>query len=365
MTNKEREILELIKAHPQIKQGEIAKLLHISRSTVAVHISSLQRQGLIAGKGYIVNEEPYVLGIGAANVDVYGKSRIALRLHYDHPADISSSVGGVMHNIIVNYAKLGGKTRLISAYGDDSYGSQIVKDCEKNGIDISDCLEVKGHSSGVFLQVQDENNDMFLAICDMSILDVLNSEYIYSKADIITRAGLVVIDPSLKEEVIEAIIDICKDKVPVYIDPISDNYAMKMAPYAGNFELIKPNRSELASLTGMKTDDLEGVKKACKSLLAKGCRKVVTSLGKDGILYMDEDLCLHRRFKEEKKMVNASGAGDALMGALIYGQVNALEIEERIDLALAAGIAAIRSETTINENMSLSLLEEIIKEKKR
>ena len=99
MTKKEKEILEIIRQDPTIEQNKIAQLLGISRSTVAVHISSLQKQGYLLGKGYIVAEEDYIVGIGASNVDVYGKSRIPLREHYDHPADIVSSVGGVMHNV--------------------------------------------------------------------------------------------------------------------------------------------------------------------------------------------------------------------------------------------------------------------------
>ena len=195
MTNKEREILEIIKADPTIEQSQIAELLHISRSTVAVHISSLQRQGYLLGKGYIINDESYVVGIGASNVDVYGKSRIKIRTHYDHPADIRSSVGGVMHNIITNYVRLSGKARIITAYGDDSYGRSIVEDFQKNQIDYSDSLQVPGVSSGVFMQIQDENNDMYLAICDMSILDRITPEYLRGKEKIIAGAGLDVTDP--------------------------------------------------------------------------------------------------------------------------------------------------------------------------
>ncbi len=365
MTKKEREILEIIKADPTIEQSEIAELLHISRSTVAVHISSLIRQGLLMGKGYIINEEPYVLGIGASNVDIYGKSRIRIRMHYDHPADIISSVGGVMHNIITNYAMLGLRTRMITAYGDDAYGKMIVEDFRKNQIDISDSLMVKGRSSGIFMQVQDENNDMFLAICDMFVLEELTPEFLFSKENVIANARLVVIDPSLSEASIETVIGLCKGKSPLYMDPISDNFALKMKPYVADMDLVKPNRSELANLSGMKTDDLKDVERACEALLNRGLKKVVTSLGKDGILYMDGDRKILRRFKEEKKMVNASGAGDALMAALIYGEVMGLEVEETIDYALAAGIAAVRSETTINENMSIGLLDEIIKENRK
>ena len=365
MTNKEREILEIIRENPTIEQSEIASLLDISRSTVAVHISSLQKQGYIVGKGYLLSRENYVVGIGASNVDVYGTSKIKIRTHYDHPAAISSSVGGVMHNIITNFTKLGGNGKLITAYSDDTYGKTIVEDCRNNNIDISHSLLVKDKTSGIFMQIQDENNDMYLAICDMSILESITPEYLRSKENIITNAKLVVIDPSLDNKAIEELIEMCKDKVPIYIDPISDNFALKMKPYIPYFELIKPNRSELENLADMKIKNDEDLYKACQSLLDKGLKKIIVSLSQDGILYMDKGQKIRRKFKEEKKMVNASGAGDALMGALVYCEVNGYEIDETIDYMLAGGIAAIRSAGTINKDMSIDLLKEIIKEKKK
>ena len=364
MTKKEKEILDIIKKNPTIEQSEIASLLNISRSTVAVHISSLQKQGYLLGKGYIVSDEDYVVGIGACNVDVYGTSLIKIRTHYDHPAIIKSSVGGVMHNIICNLRKLDVSSKMITAYSDDSYGHTVFEGCREEDIDISDSLYVKNASSGIFMQIQDENNDMYLAICDMSILENITPEYIRSKESIITNARIVIIDPSLRIDTINEIINICKDKVPIYIDPISDNYAKKIKPLVQHFEFIKPNRNELENLSGMKINSDKDLKNACEFLIKKGLKKILVSLGKDGILYMDKDKTIKRKFKEEKKMVNASGAGDSLMASYIYGQINKLDIDKTLDYALAGGIAAIRSETTINENMSVSLLDEIIKENK-
>ena len=365
MTNKEREILEIIKENPTIEQSEIAEILNISRSTVAVHISSLQKQGYLLGKGYVLANDDYVVGIGAANVDVYGKSRIPIRTHYDHPADIRSSVGGVMFNIISNYSRLNGKVKLITSYSDDSYGQMIVEECKKNGIDIKDSLLVKDRTSGIFMQVQDENNDMYLAICDMSILENVSVDYIRSKKHILLNAKLVVIDPSLKDETIEEIIRICKGKVKLYIDPISDNYALKIKKYVKDFDLIKPNKSELENLAGRKISNEKETIEAGQSLIKKGLKSIVISRSENGLIYIDENQVIKKKFKEEKKMVNASGAGDALMSALIYGDVNNLDINDTINYGLAAGIAAVRSEKTINDNMSIELLENIIKENRR
>lgn len=344
-----------------INQNEIARMLGISRSTAAVHISSLQKQGYLSGRGYILNEDSYVVGIGACNIDIYGTSAIKIRTHYDHPAHIRSSVGGVMHNIIINLARLGEKTKLITAYGDDPEGDLILRKCLADNVDLSDSLRVKEASSGIFMQVQDENNDMYLALCDMSVLDHLTPEYILEKKKTILGSRMVIIDPSLRLDTIETIIDICKDQVPICVDPISDNYAIKIRPYAASFEMIKANRSEFENLVQKKIKKHEDIEKEGRKLLEKGLKKLVVSLGKDGILYMDDERVISRKF-HETKMVNASGAGDALMAAMVYGQINSLDIDETINLGLAAGKAAIRSAETINAQMSIDLLHKIIEE---
>ena len=54
MTQRERQILKWIEENPLISQQELADKAGIARSSVAVHISNLMKQGHIAGKGYIV-----------------------------------------------------------------------------------------------------------------------------------------------------------------------------------------------------------------------------------------------------------------------------------------------------------------------
>ena len=53
MTQRERQILKWIEENPLISQQELADKAGIARSSVAVHISNLMKQGHIAGKGYI------------------------------------------------------------------------------------------------------------------------------------------------------------------------------------------------------------------------------------------------------------------------------------------------------------------------
>lgn len=365
MSKQEEKILEIIKNKPTIEQSEIAKLLGIKRSTVAVHISNLQKKGYIKGKGYILSEENYVLGIGATNIDIYGKSKIKIQTHYDHPATIVSTVGGVTRNILTNLSKLNVNTKIITAIGNDDNAHTVINDLNKNKIDSSNVIVVENDATGVFMQVQDENNDMYLAVCDMSPLNSITREYIIKNKKLLLNAKIVLIDSSIKEETIEAIINICRDKVPIYADPISDNYAKKLKPYVKYFTALKPNKTELENLSGIKIVNDSDVEKACNKLINSGLKKIFVSEGKDGILYIDnQKVKIKRKLNQVKKMTNASGAGDASMAAIIYGAVNNLPIEKTLDYALAAGIAAIKSNTTINEELSINMLNKILKENK-
>lgn len=58
ITEREQEILALLRQDPMIAQQELADRLGISRSALASHISSLMRQGYVQGRGYVLREGP-------------------------------------------------------------------------------------------------------------------------------------------------------------------------------------------------------------------------------------------------------------------------------------------------------------------
>ena len=87
-------------------------------------------------------------------------------------------------------------------------------------------------------------------------------------------------------------------------------------------------------------------------------------MGKDGCLYCDNSGTVLTKKFHEVNMVNATGAGDAFMGAIVYSYVNNYSIDTTLNYALADGIIAISSKNTISSEMSIDKLNEII-EKER
>ena len=70
MTQREREILQIIRDDPMISQYDIAKKLGITRSAISAYLNTMYKKGILKGRGYIINEELKPLLIGPSHVDI-------------------------------------------------------------------------------------------------------------------------------------------------------------------------------------------------------------------------------------------------------------------------------------------------------
>ncbi|MBR4122683.1 MAG: bifunctional hydroxymethylpyrimidine kinase/phosphomethylpyrimidine kinase, partial [Erysipelotrichaceae bacterium] len=193
------------------------------------------------------------------------------------------------------------------------------------------------------------------------VINNIDRGYLSSKETLIRGAKAIVIDPSLTEDSLDYLLDTYKDKM-IFADPVSDVYAAKIRPYIDRIYAIKPNLSELRILSEREINNEEDLIAAGKSLIGRGLKKLLVSLGKDGCLYMDEDRIEKMKFCPVEDVVNASGAGDAFFAAAIYGIVQGADVREAIKYGLAAGILTIRSAQTISPELNINTLREIIKE---
>ena len=166
MTQRERQILQLIESDPMIPQQDLADALGITRSSVAVHISNLIKKGYIAGKGYVLRTGRYVVVVGGVNIDIGGQSFSSLVTADSNPGRISMSLGGVGRNIAHNLSLLGTDVRLLTAFGDDIHGQRIISSCAELGIDISHALRVSDCPTSTYLYVADEPPAFAARFCE-------------------------------------------------------------------------------------------------------------------------------------------------------------------------------------------------------
>jgi 1-phosphofructokinase len=109
--------------------------------------------------------------------------------------------------------------------------------------------------------------------------------------------------------------------------------------------LIKPNHHELAATVGRELHTLEDIRAAAQTFVDVGVRHVVVSLGKDGALYVGEDGCFYAP-EIPVEVRSTVGAGDALVGGLLYGLVTYGTMREGFRAGVAAGTASVMTEGT-------------------
>lgn len=298
-----------------------------------------------------------VAGVGAANVDVHGRSRNPIVMRDSNPGYMAVSVGGVTRNILENLARQGVSAALLSAVGDDLYGEKILRDSTAAGLDLSGVRRVPGAASSSYIAILDERGDMLLGMSDMRIIESLDGAYLTEHAALLRTADAIVCDACMTMRMLEELVAIAGTHTPVLIDPVSTAYARQMEPVCGSFYAIKPNEMELAVLSGLPTESEAQIECAAEALLRRGTHCVAVSRGDKGCYYADaEGRRMFRALRRLEQMENATGAGDAFMAGFTHGLVEGMPVEEQLDYALASGITAIQSLSTINPNMSDALV---------
>lgn len=360
MTNREQEILELIRKNPMISQKEMADALGITRSSVAVHISNLLKKGYVVGKGYIVREQPYISIVGGTNIDIQGFPSNDLILKDSNPGVVKISFGGVGRNIGENLVKLGIETKLISAVGDDVYGRKILEESRKINLNMEDSLILSQHATSTYLSILDGNGDMMVAIAHMDIIDKVSVDFIKNKKNIIENSKLCIIDTNIPKETIEYILTNYKG-VDFFLDTVSTTKAKKVRDLIGYFHTIKPNKLEAEMLTGIKINNATDLKNVANYFLEKGVKRVFITLGDKGIYY-DDGVNSKHILSPKINVVNATGAGDACLAALAYSHFNNFDIGLSAGFSMSAAILALSHENTINPNISVDNINKKMKE---
>lgn len=125
----------------------------------------------------------------------------------------------------------------------------------------------------------------------------------------------------------------------------SSGIALQKAVYEGVF-LLKPNVGELAALVGEQTLEEKEVGEAARAvIMGGGCEVIVVSLGSTGALMMTKEMAQQsgQGLYVPAPTVNKQstvGAGDSLVGGLVYALSKGHSYEDMLKLGVACGSAA-------------------------
>ncbi|VDZ60676.1 6-phosphofructokinase isozyme 2 [Serratia odorifera] len=126
---------------------------------------------------------------------------------------------------------------------------------------------------------------------------------------------------------------------------------LKAAPW-----LVKPNRRELEIWAGRRLPTLADVVEAAHALRDQGIAHVVISLGAEGALWVNASGAWIAK-PPACEVVSTVGAGDSMVGGLIYGLLMRESSEHTLRLATAvAALAVSQSNVGVTDRPQLAAM---------
>jgi ribokinase len=258
-----------------------------------------------------------------------GETRVA--------TDLQFAAGGKGANQAVAAARTGSQVQLISAVGDDPFGTQLLDSIKREGI-ITDCvLRGEGVPSGMaFIALAPDGQNSILHA--RGAADLITPATVEDAADAIEQAQWLLVNLGVAREAVLRAMQIANDAgTRVLFDPapVCEGLA-EMWPLT---DICTPNELETERIMGIMPDAPESAAQAGEWFRARGVRAAIITLGADGCVIVDDDGA--RVVKSfEVEAVDTTACGDAFAGALATRLGEGASLDEATLFAGAAGALA-------------------------
>ncbi len=267
--------------------------------------------------------------------------------------------GGKGLNVSRVLKRLGATTTAVGFLG--GRAGELLQDGLK-GLGIgADFVWVSGETRTNIISIVTEIHNDYIKVNERGpFVEHAKQEELLAKIDEITRAGdwwvlAGSLPPGVADDFYARIIRVLNQhQAKAVLDTTSEPLRRGCTehPY-----LVKPNVEETQALTGRPMDKPAGIASAAAEIRKMGAQNVVISMGKAGaLLQTNEGTWLVTAPKVEEK--NPIGAGDSMVGGLVWALTQGLALRESLGWGVASGAATASQGGT--EVGSRALIEELI-----
>ncbi len=294
-----------------------------------------------------------VLVAGDLMLDRYWRGEVE-RISPEAPVPVvrktsAYAVPGGAANTARNVTALGAQAILLGTAGRDEAGAELCRILTEGGIDCSRISVAAGRPTTVKLRVIAHDQQVVrVDEEETTALDGSLAAQVVKRARLlIPRVDAVVISDYAKgfvsTEVARGLVEAARRAgKPVVVDPKGTDCVR----YRG-VTLIKPNRNELAALTGLAVRNHDETMVAGQELLRRmGGAAVVVTEGKDGMTLLQPGGAARHFPSFAREIYDVTGAGDTALAMLAVALAAGAQLDDAVWLSnLAAGLAVGESGT--------------------
>jgi pseudouridine kinase len=292
-----------------------------------------------------------IVVIGGANLDIAGQATVSARPGDSTPGRVHTAAGGVARNIAENLARLGHAVRLVSAVGSDEDGRWLKRLTAAAGVDAGGCRVVAGARTARYLSLHAEDGRLLQAINDMAVLDALGPDAMAREAGRLRRAPAVVVDANLGEAALGWLFAQRTD-APLHADAVSAAKCERLRSGLARLHTLKLNRLEAEVLSGLPARTGRQRERVAAWFHAQGVRRLALSLGGEGLRLSEAGGGVCERPVWPVAVRNVTGAGDALMAALVHAQLAGWPLQRAADFALGCAALTVGVDTSNHPHLS-------------
>lgn len=232
--------------------------------------------------------------------------------------------GGAPANVAAAVAKLGGNSAFIGMFGNDSFGNMLCNTLEKLGVDMSltGRTSIKTSLAFVMLNGGERSFEFYRNPgADTLYPPEKLPENFLSFGDIVHFGSVSLMPSPTKDTHYKALRQARRQGAVISFDVNlrhnlwNDDVSLKKAvnealPFA---DIVKMSEEEYEFVTGA-----SNAEDAARMLLEKSAEVVIISLGDKGAEIYLKDGRIIRKPAKKAEVTDTVGAGDALMGAILY-----------------------------------------------
>jgi len=277
-----------------------------------------------------------ILVLGSLNMDL-----VLTVSHLPQPGEtvlgerLGRYPGGKGANQAVAAARLGGQVAMVGRIGADDFGPELVANLKTNGVDASGVEPDNSAATGAALIFVGPDGQNMIAVAPgangrLDKFDIARAVATLQSGDVLVMQ-LEIPMPVIMQAAQSA------RRVGAHV-VLNASPAQRLDPgLLKQVEALVVNEREARDLVNEASPEA-----MVQALHAIGPRIAIVTLGPAGSVYCDET-GVHRVEPFHVKSIDATGAGDAFVGALAVGLANGLAAEAAIRFANAAGAAATTS----------------------
>ena len=240
--------------------------------------------------------------------------------------------GGKGANQAVAAAMLGSEVTMMARVGDDAFADNTIANFQAYGVNTDHVEKVAGVSSGVAPIWVDKNSQNRILIIPGANMHLLPAD-IDNAADRLKACSMIILQLEIPLETVYYAIEFGNENnIPVILNPAPATTELNL-DYACRCDFFVPNETELEILTGMPVATEEQIHAAADTLLDKGLKNLIVTLGEKGALWLRGD----ETSRVEAPVVDAvdtTGAGDAFIGCFAHSYAQDGDVEKAMALAV-------------------------------